>query len=207
MGPPHELVLALRDAYRATTFFETGTYEAHTTRWAARCFTSVITVEASPELHAAAKAYGSHLANVEFIRGDSRTVIRSRIANLPRPAIFWLDAHWSGGLTHGEADECPLIGELAELCDSGRDDFILIDDARLFLAPPPPPHRSEQWPSIDVILQTLQGGRRPTIAAIIDDVIVVVPPRARPVLASFAAREGVQYTPLERIASAAGANG
>lgn len=205
MGPPCDLVLALRDAFRVAIFFETGTYEGHTARWAAGRFANVITVEASASLHAAAMARGGHFANVEFVCGDSRVAIARRIGDLPQPAIFWLDAHWSGGVTHGADDECPLLGELHEICNAGREDILLIDDARLFVAPPPPPHAADQWPTLDEILQMLSKGPRLRITAIIDDVIVAAPPPALAVLEHYAAHQAKSFSWLPGPAAIVGA--
>lgn len=52
--------------------------------------------------------------------------------------VFWLDGHWSGGFTAGEADECPLLGELNSLC-ARTHDIVLIDDARFLNAAPSTP--------------------------------------------------------------------
>jgi hypothetical protein len=204
MGPPHDLVLRLRDASGVTTFIETGTYEGHTARWAAGAFPRVITIEASPLLHAAARVRLAEFPNVELVLGDSRQMLGERLAELTSPAIFWLDAHWSGGPTFGEHEQCPLLGELDEIRRTGRPEIILIDDARLFLSPPPPPHRRSDWPSIDALLARLGDGRQPYVASIVDDMIVAVPPRLLGLLDAYGSREGVQYTPLQRSAECAG---
>jgi len=69
--------------------------------------------------------------------------------------LFWLDAHWSGGDTYGENDECPLMDELKIIFQYRKNYVILIDDARLFMAPPPKPHKIENWPSIKEIVNIL----------------------------------------------------
>ena len=45
MGPPFDIVLALKDAMGLRCFFETGTYVGDTTARAARHFARVVTVE------------------------------------------------------------------------------------------------------------------------------------------------------------------
>ena len=49
--------------------------------------------------------------NITLLKGDTREHLDSIIANNEN-ILFWLDAHWSGGDTYGEEDECPLIDEL-----------------------------------------------------------------------------------------------
>ncbi|MCH7812850.1 MAG: hypothetical protein IID40_02395, partial [Planctomycetes bacterium] len=140
MGPPQELVRRLQEACGLTQFIETGTYQGHTARWAATCFDRVVTIEYAKVLWEAATAKWGGLTNVEFVWGDSRRLLRSLVPGLSRPAVFWLDAHWSGGDTYGEGDECPLLAELEIILGCRMGHLILIDDARLFTAAPPPPH-------------------------------------------------------------------
>jgi hypothetical protein len=59
-----------------------------------------------------------------------------------QPALFWLDRHWSGGVTAKGAVVSPVLNELATILE--RDvsaDVILIDDARLF--------GTEGYPTLD----------------------------------------------------------
>jgi hypothetical protein len=98
--------------------------------------------------------------------------------------MFWLDAHWSGGETYGENDECPLLEELAIINVSPYEHIILIDDARLFLSPPPAPHRIEQWPDITTVINCLNCVSNRYII-IIEDVIVAAPSKFKVILAQY----------------------
>ena len=52
---------------------------------------------------------------------------------LPEPALFWLDGHYSGGVTALGTTTTPIFAELQEIELSKRkSDVILIDDIRLF---------------------------------------------------------------------------
>jgi hypothetical protein len=174
-GAPFEIILDLAKLSGATTFIETGTYHGASTRWAAGHFESVFTMERAEGLyqqhHQALRALG----NVEPLLGDSKNLLPKvvpRLAN--KPAVFWLDGHWSGGETAGEDDECPLLSEL-ETLSQRQGDVILIDDARLFLSAPPAPHRPEQWPTFPEIARLLTKQPNPPFVQIIDDVIFSVP--------------------------------
>lgn len=96
--------------------------------------------------------------------------------DLHRPALFWLDAHWSGGPTAGEQNECPVLDEIRAINDwsLSAESCILIDDARLFFGPPPPPHKLDQWPTFTEISDTLRvvGDRYVTV---LDDVVIAIP--------------------------------
>jgi hypothetical protein len=182
---PQELARQLRDRVGLTRAIETGTYRGRGTRLLADVFPRVITIEVAPHLaHAAARAL-SNLPGVEVREGSSRDVLPSLI-NPDEPTLYWLDGHWSGGETGGAADQCPVLGELEAIGPGHPDDCILIDDARLFLAPPPPPHRREQWPTYREIEDSIVARRPGHRTIVAHDVIVAVPARAFEIAAAFA---------------------
>jgi hypothetical protein len=180
MGPPHELIVALsRKAGGLKTFIETGTYTGGTASWAANVFELVVTIEASQEMYNRATATHANVKNIRFVFGDSRTIIGQLAPELPAPVMFWLDAHWSGGATWGDQDECPLLSEIESINRSAHTHYILIDDARLFLAPPPAPHNADHWPTIDRVTAALNAGPHRYYIVVFEDVIIAVPGSAR----------------------------
>jgi len=184
MGPPEELILGLRQRSGFDHFVETGTFRGDTAAWAAAHFRQVTTIEMSAAIHAAAKARFGSLTNVRVIEGDSRAALGELLAGLSRPAIFWLDAHWSGLDTAGVEAECPVLGEVARINASPQAHVVLVDDARLFCAPPPRPHRAEQWPDLRSIVDALAAaGRRYVV--LFEDVFVAVPFEDRPFLVTW----------------------
>jgi hypothetical protein len=184
-GAPRELVLWLSKTFAASTFVETGTNRAETAVWAADHFEQVYTVEAyEPLYNKNVEAFGNR-KNIQFLKGDSRGHIQSISNSLTRPAIFWLDAHWCGEFTFGKSDECPVVGELEALNRTSPNHIILIDDARLFLAPPPPPHEASHWPDIAQICRMLTANDSKRYVAVHDDVIISVPDAARIQLVDF----------------------
>jgi hypothetical protein len=188
-GVPRGLVLWLRDTFMVDVFVETGTNRAETAVWASANFKRVYTIEAhGPLYQRAIEAFGDR-KNIQFLQGDSRTHIRSLLTFLAEPAIFWLDAHWCGEHTFGKSDECPVVGELELLNTSKVAHIVLIDDARLFLAPPPPPHESNHWPDITTICKLLSIHDSNRYVVVHDDVIIGVPDVAKPRLIEFIRRE------------------
>ncbi|MDB5150055.1 MAG: hypothetical protein JWQ57_4075, partial [Mucilaginibacter sp.] len=77
----------------------------------------------------------------------------------------------------------PLIDELDLLNTFSGDCFILIDDARLFLAPPPLPHNLAQYPDIKQLINKLSEKER--FIAIHNDVIFAVPAKYKPNFQQF----------------------
>jgi hypothetical protein len=185
MGPPPELVLALRNEYSIKTFVETGTFLGGTSTWAASHFERVTTIENSRAIYERTVAAHGHIPNIEFLFGNSRDILAQVVPALQSPALFWLDGHWCGGESYGEQDECPLIDELEIVNRSSCDHFVMIDDARLFMSPPPLPHRIEVWPSIANIINTIQTKSPHTYIVIFEDVIIAVPQHAQEFLARW----------------------
>src|SRR5882724_7917824 len=139
MGPPDTLIAALQARLGFGDFVETGTYRGNTAAWAAGQFTRVTTIELSPAFHAAAQERFRGQPGVRLLRGESSAVLREIVPTLTGPALFWLDAHWSGLDTVGREAECPLLAEIAVINAASPVHTVLVDDARLFSAPPPRP--------------------------------------------------------------------
>jgi hypothetical protein len=135
-APPaikRRIVRSYVQRYRVHTFVETGTYLGDTLEYVARTGVHCLSVELSPFYFKLAQARFAAMPNVELLQGDSRDVLRQLVAPLNRPALFWLDGHYSGGNTALGPSETPIIEELKCLLargDAGH--IILIDDARCF---------------------------------------------------------------------------
>jgi hypothetical protein len=178
MGPPDWLVLALRAQLGLREFVETGTFRGGTAAWAAGHFERVTTIELSPVYHAAAVVRFRAEPRIRALQGASPAVLRKHVPGLAGPALFWLDAHWSGLDTAGMEAECPLLEEMAVINDSPLPHVILVDDARLFCAPPPRPHRAEHWPDLLTVVNRLANGGRRHVA-LFEDIVIAVPTEVR----------------------------
>lgn len=152
-GIPTKTTLYLRGLLNLQTFVEGGTYKGATAKLMSKNFEQVITIEKSQVMFNIARKNIIE-KNVQLILGDTREHLQ-RIIVKHNNILFWLDAHWSGGDTYGVEDECPILEEMQIIFAGNINCIILIDDARLFLAPPPPPHRIENWPSIREIAQVI----------------------------------------------------
>ncbi len=153
-GAPEREVEYLVNAMALSVFFEGGTYKGETALRASRSIDKVFTVERSEFMFATAQSAIGDVKNIVMLKGDSRDHLQA-VLDANDNIIFWLDAHWSGGNTYGESDECPLLDELRIIFSNKKNYVILIDDARLFLAPPPKPHVLGQWPTIKAIVRIL----------------------------------------------------
>jgi len=185
MGPPQKLIESLTQKFKIKNFVETGTYQGGTALWAANIFEKVLTIEKSDELYRQLVDKHGDNPKLELIFGDSREKLEEIIHSVKTPTVFWLDAHWSGGETYGETDQCPLLEEIEIIKSFSSDAYLLIDDARLFLSPPQLPHNVNQWPSISQIIETLHAHASDDYTVIIEDCIISVPSHAKPLLVNY----------------------
>lgn len=153
-GMPEQEVLFLQNKLGLKVFVEGGTYTGGTAINASKVFDFIFTIEKSDQMYEVAKHNLSGIAEITLLKGDTREHIDS-ITQQNHNLLYWLDAHWSGGDTYGEDDECPLIGELGAIFKYNKKCAILIDDARLFLATPPKPHVLENWPTLKHIVKAI----------------------------------------------------
>lgn len=112
-------------------FIETGTADGHTTASVAHDFERLVTIELDYKryLHVATNRLMAY-PNILPLHGDSGVVLREVVYWQTQPALFWLDAHYSGGARG--AQDTPIVNELQIIATSKHSNQILIDDARLF---------------------------------------------------------------------------
>lgn len=188
MGVPEKLVLFIQRTFHINTFIETGTFKGATSRWAADYFTKVFSIELSKELFNEATEKYRLLENIIFKYGNSSDEIVKILTDLKEPAIFWLDAHHCSQNTAGKGFQAPILDELNAISKSAYDHFILIDDARLFLAPPPDPHLLDEYPDIYTLLTQVNQNKKHYIL-IYEDVIICVPEFAKMEISCFCKKE------------------
>ena len=153
-GVPEEEIEFLKHIMKLDVFVEGGTYKGGTAKSMGEKFKKIFTIEKSNIMFEIAKDNLKDTNNITLLKGDTREHLDSIIRNNEN-ILFWLDAHWSGGDTYGEEDECPLIEELNIIFKYNKNYVILIDDARLFLAPPPYPHNFNNWQSLTDIMKAI----------------------------------------------------
>lgn len=140
-APPIAKTLSLLSyvqRYDYRYFVETGTFLGHTTEAVARIgsrsrLEKAYTIELSRELYDNAVRRFAGNPVIECLHGDSTDLLPPLIAGLDAPAIFWLDGHYSGGMTALGSEVTPILREIeAVLASPIKDHVILIDDVRLF---------------------------------------------------------------------------
>lgn len=168
------LIQDVATRFATRVLIETGTNFGHTVSSAIGCFDTIYSIELNEALwQTAAKRFARH-RHVQLRHGDSARELAGILAELSEPALFWLDAHYSGAGTARGALDSPIMLELSAIAQhTVRDHVLLIDDARMF-------DGSDGYPTI--------AGCRESAAAwwpthdfdVQDDVIRIVPPPPRP---------------------------
>lgn len=152
---------------------ETGTNFGHTVSAAIGSFDTIYSIELDDALwQSAAKRFARH-PQVRLRRGDSARELAVILAELSQPALFWLDAHYSGaGTARGRVDS-PIMQELAAIAAHRvRDHLLLIDDARLF-------DGSDGYPTKEACRQMVAAWWPSHDFAVTNDVIRILPRRRR----------------------------
>ena len=175
-------------------FVETGTYEGASTREMLPFFEQLHTIELSPALYAHASEAFADQPKVHVHHGSSDQVLAEIVPKLRRKSVlYWLDAHWCDEQSAGEDVQCPLLGELEAIGSVSDKSVVLIDDARLFMAPPPAPASTEGWPQFSEVLARLTALNPEHELLVIDDVLVFFPPKVREPLRDYAYHHAVDW--------------
>lgn len=119
--------------FRLQNLVETGTYQAEMVAAQQKHFKRIVSIELDPKLFQSAEARFAEVGHVTILQGDSSQILPRVVKELASPCLFWLDAHYSGGITARGGLDTPIVQEL-EIIFSRKDDHdvILIDDARCF---------------------------------------------------------------------------
>ena len=117
-------------------FVETGTYKADSTLIAAKEYENVYTIEIFEPLFLESKqrAENEGITNITFLLGDSLVQLNNIIPHVSEGAVFFIDAHISGGDSGWNGKiRVPLIEELEIILSKELGPSVFIfDDLRLW---------------------------------------------------------------------------
>ncbi|MDB4520503.1 hypothetical protein N9118_13250, partial [Akkermansiaceae bacterium] len=130
---------------------ETGTYLGTTTDYLSKRFPHVYSIEPAKDLYtSASKRFKG--GNVTLFNDVSENIFPTLLPKLSGNINFWLDGHYSAGITFKGDKDCPVEDELNAI-EANIDNFkkitILIDDVRCFL---PSDTEYTDYPSIDYLV-------------------------------------------------------
>ncbi len=153
--PPHlvkqETISEYQKQFGYTTLIETGTYMGDMVDAQKKRFKKIISIELGVDLFEKAKKRFRNDKNVLIMQGDSGKVLPKIVLDLKEPAIFWLDGHYSAGITAKGDKECPIFEELNSIFISNKfNHILLIDDARCFIG-------EGDYPSIEKLTEYIRN--------------------------------------------------
>jgi hypothetical protein len=138
-------------------FVETGTFAGGMVDAVRNCFDRITSIELDPGWHARAVERFRADAHITLLQGDSGVRLQEVLARLTEPALFWLDAHYSGPVTARGVLDSPIVGELAAIrAHPVAGHVVLIDDMRDFQG-------RDGYPTVDELVRWIREadpGRR-----------------------------------------------
>lgn len=129
----HEVIKDYATKFGVRIFVETGTYKGDTVFSLQKCFDKLYSIELDQKLFEKAKERFADVSKIKIIQGDSSKILPVVLSEINEKTIFWLDAHYSRGITACGEKETPVSEELEAISNHKiREHIILIDDAKSF---------------------------------------------------------------------------
>ena len=161
------LIHEIRKKYNYNLFIETGTYLGDMVEVQRNHFSKVYSIELGTHLYNDAVQRFKNFDNVEILHGDSGKILKKLINKINEPAIFWLDGHYSEGITARGEKDCPIYEELNGIFQgTPLPHIFLIDDARLFVG-------KNDYPTLAELKDYISTFRKSFEFYVTSDIIVV----------------------------------
>ncbi|HEV8187381.1 MAG TPA: hypothetical protein VGP83_06510 [Pyrinomonadaceae bacterium] len=171
--PPHVVKEALiRDyarAFNTRILVETGTYLGDMVYAMRKSFFRILSFELDQTLYEQARKRFAADDHIEIIQGDSGLLLADYLTNINERCLFWLDGHYSGGITARGELNTPIKRELEHIFEhpvAGH--VILIDDARCFTG-------QSDYPTLDELQRVVNERTQGWQFSVEDDVVRIHP--------------------------------
>lgn len=167
--PPHcfkaILVKQYADKLSIHNFIETGTLYGQMVYEVRNIFNKIYSIELDCKLFRDCCKKFNRFNHIHILQGDSGNLLPVLLSHISEQCLFWLDAHYSGGLTAKNEVETPIMQEInAILSHHIRNHCILIDDARMFVG-------QNDYPTMETLKEFILSKRPDSLFDIEDDVI------------------------------------
>jgi hypothetical protein len=145
-GYKRAVIKEFAQKYKSQVFIETGTFLGDTIVSINDYFGKIYSIELSPDLHQKAVDRFARFGHISILHGDSGTVLPGLMSQISESCLFWLDGHYSWGITAKGEMNTPIRKELETIMAHPQFEkhVILIDDAREFTG-------NDDYPSIDEV--------------------------------------------------------
>jgi len=149
----------------ARILIETGTYKGAMIISCKKLFKKLYSIELDKTLFESANQFFKSYNHIK--NGDSGEKIQSLLTEINEPCVFWLDGHYSGGITAKGDIETPIVAELeAILTHNIKNHVILIDDARLF-------NGENDYPTINALTLYVKNKDKSKTISVENDIIII----------------------------------
>lgn len=146
---------------------ETGTYLGDMVEAQKGSFRQLFSIELSEELYRKAAERFKKDSQVTILNGDSGMVLKKLLPDILEPALFWLDGHYSSGITAKGDVNTPIIEELKTIFGSAYRHGVLIDDARLFVG-------EDDYPTLNDLCALVTAHAPERTITVADDIIRIL---------------------------------
>ncbi len=167
-----DAVLAAKKQFTPDIFIETGTYLGDMVYAMQGYFERLYSIELSTELYQNAKKRFAAQPHITILNGDSGAILSELMATIHEPVLFWLDAHYSAGITAKGDLDTPISKELEIIFNHPvTNHVILIDDARLFVG-------KDSYPTIAALEKLVADHGAKYDLSVSDDIIRLYPKKS-----------------------------
>ena len=128
----NKAIHGFRDQFGIKTFVETGTFLGDMVEEQKAHFDYLYSVELNEALWKKATQRFKSDEHIKLLCGDSGDVLHELVPQLDAPTLFWLDGHYSGGITAMGLLNTPIAKEMEAVAKSPYQHIVLVDDARYF---------------------------------------------------------------------------
>ena len=156
--------------YGLNSLVETGTQYGDTPWFFRDELSEIWSIELSPTLADLARRRFRKYQHIHVVQGDSSDRLPEIIPHLKTPTLFWLDGHYSSGITARGSLDCPVYAELQAVFSICKQRWvIMIDDARSFGV-------EKDYPTLEKLDYFVRGALPEAQIVVEHDMIKIVPP-------------------------------
>lgn len=169
--PPHivkqKVIKEFQKKFNINILIETGTYKGDMVYAMKNNFKKIYSIELGIDLWKQACKRFKNQENVSILQGDSGKVLVGLVSQINERALFWLDGHYSSGITSRGEKECPVFEELGSILNTQFNHVLLIDDARCF-------NGSGDYPTVEKLTETILMKKPLSKLDVKDDIIRII---------------------------------
>jgi len=161
----HAIIKDYQRRFGPRVFVETGTFAGGMIDAVKERFARIFSIELDPGWHARAVERFRADPHVTLLRGDSGVRLQEVLDSLTEPALFWLDAHYSGPVTARGAIDSPIVREMDAIrAHPVAGHVVLIDDMRDFQG-------RDGYPTVDELVAWIHRVDPAGVVEVRDDIL------------------------------------